>query len=228
MVVMVTRPWFVAAAVLIPLACGGNVVVDGANANGGAYATGAGGTGASNTGASGAGGGTLLPNCPLSQCSVPDCASAIMAGGRPCYGDPAEVQHYADLVACANAQCEPACAALVSNCSSVPVGCWNCVQMLCATQVATCVMGGGTSGAGGSATCTQQCTSSCADALTNGGRPCSTNATAASDYDALAKCTKQCSCSSFYNGCAPLDTDPPCTDCVMLNCTWQYGTCASN
>jgi hypothetical protein len=81
------------------------------------------------------------------------------------------------------------------------------------------------SGTGGSSSCTP----TCAEAIVNGGEPCSSDTTAASDYAALSSCVKtNCAskCSTFISGHTALDA--ACDGCAETSCASQSMACANN
>jgi hypothetical protein len=98
--------------------------------------------------------------------------------------------------------------------------------------------GGGSTGNGGSSgtamggsSGTSMCASSCADAITNGGEPCSSDATASSDYSALNSClSTSCSneCSTYLSGHTALDADTTCPTCSTTNCKMESDACNNN
>jgi hypothetical protein len=92
---------------------------------------------------------------------------------------------------------------------------------------ATAGNGGGNPGAGGGTACTM----SCADAITNGGTPCSSDAAGMTAYDALKTCAAtSCAteCATFLSGGMSLDSDTTCPPCVMMSCSTQSTDCSNN
>jgi hypothetical protein len=91
--------------------------------------------------------------------------------------------------------------------------------------------GGSTGNGMGGSSGTAMCAMSCADAITNGGTPCSSDATASSDYSALTACAgMNCGseCPTFMNGGVAEDADAMCPACVMMMCGTEATACSNN
>jgi hypothetical protein len=83
---------------------------------------------------------------------------------------------------------------------------------------------GGSSGAG-------MCAASCADAITNGGEPCSSDTAGASAYSTLNSClSTSCAneCSTYLSGHTALDADTTCPTCSTTNCKSDADACNNN
>jgi hypothetical protein len=123
------KAWFLAwIAVVVGVACGGNVVVDSANGAGaGSIGTGVG---------SGAGAGNGGGPCVGAPCTA-TCSEAMTQGGEPCSGPALGV--FQALVQCAFNDCLNYCPTFVLDCGSTGLDpfCGSCLK-ICEAEVANC------------------------------------------------------------------------------------------
>jgi hypothetical protein len=127
------RAWPIVAFFGLPLACGGNVVVD-------ASTSATGGAGAGGSVATGMGNGGAKPTgvCGLTTCSLTSCLDGIDHGHPPCAGANPAGFDYRAVYLCAGMSCSTACATFLLTCGPLDSTCSGCLQLECPDVLAAC------------------------------------------------------------------------------------------